>query len=1062
MSERWKSALFKYVDGSRPTKPGPITLFRELSRAYDAISIQSGVRFMKGLSISCIRFVVIMALSLAGLVSMPVAAADEKVLIEQVRGADPRVDYPSLTRFGPWDDRNYQLTLEDIAILPANDRYLPTVPAFFKVLKRKEMAEQGFPLVDDLYPREVDKEFQYRFGGLMQNGKLNLTERGKYHYTGPENPNPLKPNRFATDPVARNLDKAAPVSQEGPFDGTLSNNETTIEYHPTNPNIVIAGSNGSGGQRMSFSSNGGLTWGNSGALPGTCCDPAIEYTSNGAIAFAATLGQSGSGCTFGLCSTVYWSFNNGQTWLGPVHMSTASSDKEFIHVDRSPDSPYRDRVYVTWHQGNVMQFARSTALPVQGGAGLQFAAPISFAADERGIGSDIATDRQGRIYHVYPSVTSGSAEMYLLRSDDGGATFVDLNGAAPGLARQIFDLHGRFDFAIPAMESRRVFIYAVVDVDMSGGPRDGRVYVAFTDENAAAGSPGNGTGSAAASHGWLRVIYSDDQGATWTTAASPHSLADQTTVDRFQPWMKVDNVGNVHIGWQDTRNSGAGLRDKADWYYAVSTNGGTSWVEETRVSSVVSQNINNGQEWGDYNGLGISADGQFIGMTWTDNRIVTPPNTTSQRSFAARVQNLFNTPTFLMSASTSVLNVCARTPATTAAAPVTINLNPINGFTGSTALTFPNALPTGVTGTLTPATVPSLPGSSVAQLSANNTATPGTIEVLIRGVSGAVTRETPISLTIATAPPTVSTLTTPANGATGVALSPSFTWAASTQATSYRIDIASDAAFTNIVYSGTQTGTSLNLPLTLASSTQFHWRVTAFNACAVLPAVELFNDGFEDPNGIPTGAVSATGTFTTQAAAGDCPAGPAPTILLSENFNGTVGAGWGPQAGGSGTNSWAVTSAFPFGGTGLSLRGTTPETVSDQRYVSPTIALPAVGNGLTLTFQSRHGLEANAGVTTCFDGGILEVSTNGGTTYTQVPAAQLLTDPYNANVSTAWQSPIAGVPAWCGTQAFTRNVVNLAPYAGQSVQFRFRLTSDATVAEPDGWIIDNVEVKRCN
>lgn len=56
---------------------------------------------------------------------------------------------------------------EDLRILPDNDRYVPGVPAFFKVMKRKEMIEQGFPLETELYPREFDKEYQYRFGGLM-------------------------------------------------------------------------------------------------------------------------------------------------------------------------------------------------------------------------------------------------------------------------------------------------------------------------------------------------------------------------------------------------------------------------------------------------------------------------------------------------------------------------------------------------------------------------------------------------------------------------------------------------------------------------------------------------------------------------------------------------------------------------------------------------------------------------------------------------------------------------------------------------------------------------------
>jgi hypothetical protein len=810
----------------------------------------------------------------------PSLQAEEKIVIEQSRGADPGVDYASLTKYGPWDDRNYDLRKDDLKILPENDRYLPTVPAFFKVLKRKEMAAQGFPLLDDLYPRETDKEFQYRFGGLMQNGVLKLTERGKHHYQGPENPTPLKPDRYATDPVARNEYKAAwaaPVLTEGPFDGTLSNNETTIEYHPTNPNIVIAGSNGSGGQRMSFSSNGGLTWGNAGALAGTCCDPAIEYTSNGAIAFAATLGQAASGCGFSLCSTVYWSFNNGQTWLGPVHTSTGSSDKEFIHVDRSPNSPYRDRVYVTWHQGNVMQFARSTALPVQGGTGLTFAPTISFAADERGIGSDIATDRQGRIYHVYPSVTSGSAEMRLLRSDDGGDTFVDLNGAAAGLSSQIYDLHGRFDFAIPAMESRRVFIYAVVDVDLSGGPRDGRVYVAFTDENAAAGSPGNGTGSAAASHAWIQVIYSDDQGATWTTAATPHSLADQTTVDRFQPWMKVDGFGNVHIGWQDTRNSGTGLRDKADWYYAVSTDGGASWVEETRVSSVVSQNIANGQEWGDYNGLGISSDNQIIGMTWTDNRIVTPPSTTSQRSFAARVQNLFAGPSYTLNVGTSSLALCAGAPVP----PIDITLGATGGFNGSVTMSTPG-LNNAVfpTATFTPNPVSPTQGgvTSVLQLSTSASAATGQYTVDVQGTDGgspAIIRGGSIQVNLAQGTPDAATLNTPANGATGLATSVQLQWAAVAGATSYLVEVATDAAFTNIVATGTVSTTSFTA-VGLAPQTQHFWRVRATNACG-------------------NGAFSSVRSFTTANIA--CYAGP-PIAIPDNNAAGvnatiTVPAGSG-------------------------------------------------------------------------------------------------------------------------------------------------------------------------
>ena len=110
------------------------------------------------------------------------------------------------------------------------------------------------------------------------------------------------------------------------------------------------------------------------------------------------------------------------------------------------------------------------------------------------------------------------------------------------------------------------------------------------------------------------------------------------------------------------------------------------------------------------------------------------------------------------------------------------------------------------------------------------------------------------------------------------------------------------------------------------------------------------------------------GTFTTAAAPGDCPAGPAPTIVASEDFEGAA-TGWVQEAGGTGTNTWAITSNFPFAGT-KALQGLTPATASDQRFISPAFDLPTVGNGLTLSFQSRQLMESRTGGG-CWDGGFI-------------------------------------------------------------------------------------------
>jgi hypothetical protein len=961
-------------------------------------------------------------------------------------GVDPSVDYAALTQFGPWDDRNYQLTKEDIAILPKDDRFVPGVPAFFKVKKRNEMKAQGFPLLD-IYPREVNKEFEIRFGGLIQGGVHFLTPRGAFRRAPASE---VAKRLYATDP----LPKAAPVLGEGPFDGTLSNNETSIEFHPTNPNIVVAGSNSAGDQRMSFSSDGGVTWGNAGGLPGTCCDPAMDFSSTGSIVYAASLPESGTGgCGFGLCAGVFWSFNNGQNWVGPTNASTASSDKEWIHVDKSAGSPFLDRLYMTWHQGNVMSFARSTAAPTGGASPtpLTFAPTITFAADERGIGSDISTDRAGRVYYVYPSITSGSAEMYMLRSDDGGVTFQDLNGATAGLGKMIYDLHGRFDFAIPAMESRRVFIYASVDVDNSGGPRDGRVYVAFTDENAAAGSPGNGGGSAAASHGWIQVVYSDDQGATWTTAATPHSTSDGATVDRFQPWMDVDNLGNVHIGWQDTRNSGAGARNKADWYYAVSADGGATFVEETRVSSVVSENIANGQEWGDYNGLSVSADNNVVGMTWTDNRIVTPPSTVSQRSFAGRVQNQFAGPSYGVNGSNTTQVICAaNVPVNTQSIPLAYNV--LQGFNSPVSVAFTGPLPAGITGNLSAATI-TPPGNLTASATLNTGVTPGSKVLEIVSTSGTIIRRVNVNLDVFTAPVGTSTLTAPANNATNQATTQSFTWQAATQVQSYRFELARDAAFTQIVNSQVVTGTTAQVA-NLSSNTQFFWRVTSTNACPT-PTVpgDLLRDGFEDLTG-SSSATSAVFSFTTVPGPGDCPVGSNATVVFSDNME--AGApGWISSAV-AGTNSWALSTAFPASPTNA-YRGIGPVTVSDQRLVSPAISVPATGASRSLVFSQRIGLEPRSGGG-CWDAGILEVSTDGGVIFTQITAG-ITGVPYTGAI----QGTTPTVQGWCGNAtAHQTTAVDLAPYAGQTVQFRFKLTSDSSVSVGDGWNIDDVKVQTCS
>ncbi len=423
------------------------------------------------------------------------------------------------------------------------------------------------------------------------------------------------------------------------------------------------------------------------------------------------------------------------------------------------------------------------------------------------------------------------------------------------------------------------------------------------------------------------------------------------------------------------------------------------------------------------------------------------PNTgdATDQDFALICSNCEAQPTFTLAMSTATESICAGTEVTRQ-----IDLGQVLGFQQAVTMSS-TGLPAPGTVGFSPNPVATLPGSTTMTIATSGVAT-GDYSVVATGTAGAVVRSATLPLFVAAGPPASPTLTTPAAGAGNIAPNVSFEWSAAANAFDYLVEIATDAAFANIVASGETRETSFTPAQPLDTATEYFWRVTARNAC---PSFELFADGFETGGG--GGSAVATGSFTTQPAPGDCPVGGTVTDVLSEDFEGAA-SGWVQQAGGTGTNTWAITEDFPFAGT-RALRGRTPTTASDQRFVSPSVVLPSAGNGLTLSFMSRQSMEARSGGG-CWDGGFIELTTNGGSTWTQITSG-LLTDPYDGALGTG--NPATPAPAWCGDpQAYLKSVIDLAPFAGQTVQFRFRVTSDGSVARTEGWNIDNVLIRRCN
>jgi large repetitive protein len=132
---------------------------------------------------------------------------------------------------------------------------------------------------------------------------------------------------------------------------------------------------------------------------------------------------------------------------------------------------------------------------------------------------------------------------------------------------------------------------------------------------------------------------------------------------------------------------------------------------------------------------------------------------------------------------------------------------------------------------------------------------------------------------------------------------------------------------------------------------------------------------------------------------------------------------------------------------------------SDTQFVSPALNVGTTGP-LIISFQHAYNLEGEVGGI-LFDGGLLEISLNGGATWNDVTAFGQMPG-YTGALFVGSGNPIEGRNAYSGVSPGfpARNLVSLnfgTVFAGLSVMFRFRLGTDVAVSAL-GWDIDDVQV----
>jgi hypothetical protein len=139
-----------------------------------------------------------------------------------------------------------------------------------------------------------------------------------------------------------------------------------------------------------------------------------------------------------------------------------------------------------------------------------------------------------------------------------------------------------------------------------------------------------------------------------------------------------------------------------------------------------------------------------------------------------------------------------------------------------------------------------------------------------------------------------------------------------------------------------------------------------------------------------------------------------------------------------------------------------PPVISDKYLDGPNVGATESWY-VQLTFRHNFNLEASSeDPNVGFDGGVLEISMDGGTTFQDITVwASFEGGEYNRTIATDRGSPLAGRPAWSGNSGgFITTVVNLPPEIGNAV-LRWRMASD-NAGSSEGWRVDTASVIWCH
>jgi hypothetical protein len=327
-------------------------------------------------------------------------------------------------------------------------------------------------------------------------------------------------------------------------------------------------------------------------------DPWLAFGPDGTLYFSKLPGE------------VWRSSNSGQTWSGPVTLSTGdagSYDAPRIEVDAS-GGPHHGRVYVTALQLSVARVGgeeeNAVAVLRSTDGALSFERPRNVLLSDIGVRhGDLAILPNGEVLITLHDLfhegrPPNSPRLYSVRSVDGGRTFT-----TPSLITDDF-----------------LAISPIMSVDRSDGPNSGRAYAAWM-----------GLGGDRNRY----VAYTDDAGDTWSAPVQITAVPDSSRHPTYTT-VAVSTDGTVGVMWaENVVSEGASCYE---YHFAASVDGGESYTGPVAISDTIACSDTDAHhvvmheegprqatilqrfpQGGDYFGMVALPDGAFQAL-WPDAR----------------------------------------------------------------------------------------------------------------------------------------------------------------------------------------------------------------------------------------------------------------------------------------------------------------------------------------------------------------------------------------------------------------------------------------------------------